>query len=77
MVLRQAMVQAALGLAIGIPVALLCVRFVKSQLYQVGGFDVFVLGLAVLALIVSAGVAGMIPASRAARIDPMVALRNE
>ncbi len=77
MVLRQAMVQAALGLAIGIPVALLCVRFVKSQLYQVGGFDVVVLGLAVLSLIVSAGVAGMIPASRAARIDPMVALRNE
>src|SRR6185312_1462997 len=34
MVLRGAMMQAGIGLAIGIPVALLCVRFVKSQLYD-------------------------------------------
>jgi len=77
MVLRQAMLQAGLGLLIGLPVALGCVRFVQSQLYQVGGFDALVLGCAVLALIVSAALAGMIPASRAAGIDPMVALRNE
>ena len=77
MVLRQAMLQAGIGLAIGIPVALVCVRFVKSQLYQVGRFDVLVLGFAVFALAVSACVAGYIPARRAAGIDPMNALRIE
>ena len=77
MVLRQAMQQAGVGLAIGVPVALLCVRFVKQQLYQVGGFDVLVLLFAVLSLAVSAAVAGFIPARRAAGIDPMNALRTE
>jgi macrolide transport system ATP-binding/permease protein len=77
MVLRQALVQALLGLVIGLPVALACVRFMKSQLYQVEGADAAVLGFAVVALVVSACVAGIIPASRAAGIDPMVALRNE
>jgi predicted permease len=76
MVLRQAMLQAGIGLAIGVPVALVCVRFVKEQLYQVAGFDALVLGLAVLALAASACVAGLIPARRAAGIDPMEALRN-
>jgi len=77
MVLRQAMLQAGIGLAIGVPVALVCVRFVKEQLYQVAGFDALVLGLAVLALAASACVAGLIPARRAAGIDPMTALRIE
>jgi len=49
----------------------------KSQLYQVQGLDYAVLGVAVLALVGSACFAGLIPASRAAGIDPMVALRNE
>ena len=77
MVLRQAMLQAGLGLLIGIPVALVCVRFLKTQLYEVGGFDLLVLVCAVLALALSACVAGFIPARRAAGIDPMNALRIE
>lgn len=77
MVLREAMLQAGLGLLIGIPVALLCVRFVRTQLYEVGGFDAAVLASAVLALAVSACVAGLIPARRAASTDPMQALRTE
>jgi macrolide transport system ATP-binding/permease protein len=77
MVLRQALVQAVLGLVIGLPVALACVRFMKSQLYQVEGTDAAVIAFAIVALVVSACVAGIIPASRAAGIDPMVALRNE
>jgi len=77
MVLREAMLQAGLGLAIGIPVALLCVRFVKTQLYGVEGRDMSVLALATLALAVSALVAGLIPARRAASTDPMNALRTE
>jgi ABC-type antimicrobial peptide transport system permease subunit len=71
------MLQAGIGLLIGIPVALLCVRFVRAQLYQVGGNDVLVLASAVLTLAASAAVAGLIPARRAASTDPVKALRTE
>ncbi len=77
MILRSALLQAGMGLAIGIPTALLCVRFVKSQLYNVSGEDVWVMAGAVLALALSACIAGLIPARRAASTDPMRALRVE
>jgi predicted permease len=77
MVLREAMLQAAIGLAIGIPVALACGRFLKAQLYGTDDKDIPVLLLATLALLISAFVAGFIPARRAASTDPMVALRTE
>jgi macrolide transport system ATP-binding/permease protein len=77
MVLREAMLQAAVGLAIGVPVALLCVRFLKTQLYAVGGQDMSVLAGAMFVLAVSACVAGLIPARRAASTDPVKALRTE
>ena len=77
MVLREAMLQACVGLAIGVPVALLCVRFLKTQLYGEGGQDVSVLAGAIVVLAVSACVAGLIPARRAASTDPVTALRTE
>ena len=77
MVLREAMLQAVIGLTIGVPVALLCVRFVQSQLYSVAGHDAEVLSLAIATLIVSAFAAGWIPARRAASTDPVKALRTE
>jgi predicted permease len=77
MILRGAMVQAVVGLAIGVPVALVCVRFVKSQLYQVTKVDAGVLLGALAVLGLAAAVAGLIPAKRAASIDPMEALRME
>jgi len=77
MVLREAMLQAVIGLTIGVPVALLCVRFVQSQLYSVAGRDAEVLSLAIATLIVSAFAAGWIPARRAASTDPVKALRTE
>ncbi|HEX6774029.1 MAG TPA: ABC transporter permease [Acidobacteriaceae bacterium] len=77
MVMRGAMTQAALGLAIGIPVALVCVRFVKAQLYQVTNADANVMAFAIVTLGVAACVAGLIPARRAASIDPIRALRVE
>ncbi len=77
LILRGAMVQAFVGLAIGVPVALLCVRFVKSQLYQVTKVDAGVLLGALVVLGVAAAVAGLIPARRAASIEPMEALRME
>jgi len=77
MVMRAAMTQALIGLAIGVPAALLCVRFVKSQLYQTPGADVRVMGGAVLTLAVAACIAGLIPARKAASTDPVQALRTE
>ncbi len=75
MVMRGAMIQAVLGLAIGIPVALICVRFVKSQLYEITSADFNVMAAAIGTLALAAFVAGIIPARRAASIDPVRALR--
>jgi ABC-type antimicrobial peptide transport system permease subunit len=77
MVMRGALVQTALGLVIGIPVAVLCVRFVKAELYEITSADPAVLTGAVAALAVAAFIAGIVPARRAASIDPARALRTE
>jgi predicted permease len=77
LMMRGAVTQTLLGLAIGIPVALVCVRFVKAQLYEITSVDVRVMVFAIVTLAVAACVAGLIPARRAATIDPMRALRVE
>jgi predicted permease len=77
LVMRGAMIQIVLGLAIGIPVALLSIRFVKSQLYEITSANSTVLAGSILALSIAACLAGLIPARRAASIDPVQALRNE
>ena len=77
MVMRGAMMQTLLGLVIGIPIAVVCVRFVKAQLYEITNADASVMAAAIVTLAVAACVAGLIPARRAASIDPMQALRTE
>jgi ABC-type antimicrobial peptide transport system permease subunit len=77
MVMRGAMLQAAIGLAIGIPVAIFCVRYVKSQLYEITSVNPQVMAGAILVLSAAAAVAGLLPARRAASIDPVQALRIE
>ena len=77
MVMRGAMTQTLLGLAIGIPVALLSIRYVKAQLYEVTSADASVMAGAIVTLTVAACIAGIIPARRAASIDPVQALRTE
>ena len=75
MILRSALLQTVIGLAIGVPVAFCRVTLVKSQLYEMttvsGG------ALAVVTLPTAACVAGLIPARRAASVDPARALRTE
>lgn len=63
--------------AIGIPAALLCVRFVESQLYEVKGITPTVLGIAIMTLLVAPSLAGLIPPRRAASTDPAQTLRTE
>jgi len=77
LVLRAASWQVGLGLAIGIPVALLGGRLMASQLYGVRIYDPLTIAAAVLVLSTFAAIAGFIPARRAASIEPMNALRTE
>ena len=77
MVMRGALIQTGLGLAIGIPAALVCLRFVKAQLYEIKGVDARVLAVSIITLAVAASLAGLIPARRAASTDPAKALRTE
>jgi predicted permease len=77
MVMRGAIAQALVGLLLGVPAAMFCVRYVQSQLYQIKALDLWVLGGSVVVLMVAAGMAGWIPAHRAASIDPAHALRVE
>jgi ABC-type antimicrobial peptide transport system permease subunit len=67
----------ALGAGIGIPVALALARLLSALLYQVEPYDPVVLSLSLGVLVCVALVAGYLPAQRAARIDPIEALRAE
>ncbi len=77
MVMRRALVLVAIGLIIGIPIALTGGRLVRNQLYGVSTYDPLTLAGAVLILAASAALAGFIPARRAASIEPIQALRIE
>jgi ABC-type antimicrobial peptide transport system permease subunit len=77
MVLRGAFVQILIGLLIGIPVSIGCARLIASQLYEVKGWDPVALGGSVAALALCALVASLVPARRAAGINPVRALRAE
>ena len=77
LVLRGAFMQIMIGLLIGIPVSVACARLIAAQLYHVKGWDPLVLAGAVVALGLCALLASIIPAQRAASVNPVQALRVE
>jgi putative ABC transport system permease protein len=77
LVLRQTLVWVALGVALGLGAALLGTRWAESLLFGLKPNDPLTIGLATLTLLAVAVVAGYLPARRAARVDPLAALRHE
>jgi ABC-type antimicrobial peptide transport system permease subunit len=75
--MREVLLLLGLGLAVGIPAALGLGRFVSAQLYGVQANDPGVASSAVILLSFIAAIAGLVPAGRASRIDPLLALRYE
>jgi predicted permease len=77
LVMRDVLLLLVLGLAVGIPAAIGLGRFVATQLYGIKANDPSVAGASMIVLIIVAALAGFIPARRASRIDPILALRYE
>jgi predicted permease len=75
LILSDALMQAGIGLAAGIPAALAAGRLLAGQVYGVKTWDPLILGAAVALLGICAAVAGIIPAIRASSVDPVRALR--
>jgi predicted permease len=77
MVLFDALRLVAFGLVVGVPVALMSTRLLRTQLHGVDAADPISIAVAVAVLVSSAVVAVMLPALRASRVAPIVALRAE
>jgi ABC-type antimicrobial peptide transport system permease subunit len=77
MVLREVLLLGGIGLAISVPAALAASRLVLSFLFETKPNDPLALSAAVGILAVAVTLAGYLPARRAARIEPTVALRHE
>jgi putative ABC transport system permease protein len=77
MVMREVLLLLTIGLAVGIPAAMWLGQLVSSQLYGIQPHDPLIAGSTMLLLTIVSAAAGLIPAHRASRIDPILALRYE
>jgi predicted permease len=77
MVMREAMLLVLIGIVIGIPAAMASSRVIASMLHGLKSYDPMAMAVVILLLSVVAAIAGLIPARRATKVDPMVALRYE
>jgi hypothetical protein len=77
LMIRETMSLVVVGLLAGLGAALAATRLIGSLLYGLAPNDALTIGLAGLLLLTVAGLAGYLPARRAARVDPIVALRQD
>jgi predicted permease len=77
LVMREVLLLLVIGLAVGIPSAILLGRYVSSVLYGIQPNDPWMAGSTIVLLSLVSAAAGLIPAHRASRIDPILALRYE
>jgi predicted permease len=77
MIMRESLLISTVGVLVGLPLSFACARYFDSMLYQVSDFDPISLVLAVCSIALVGSIAAFVPARRAAKVDPMVALRYE
>ena len=77
LVMREMLLLVVIGLVIGLAAASAATRVIEGLLFGLQPHDPRTMGLAALVLLAVAGAAGFLPARRAARVDPLVALRHE
>jgi putative ABC transport system permease protein len=76
-VLGQGLRLAGVGVAVGITLALVATRLLNALLFGTSGTDVATFATVATLLVVIAGAASLVPALRASRVDPLIALRDE
>jgi len=77
LVMRESLFISVIGVAAGLPLAIACSRLLDSMLYELSPFDPLSFAFAVCSIALVSSVAALLPAQRAAKVDPMVALRYE
>ena len=77
LILKESLVLVLIGVGVGVPVVLYVVRFAESLLFELSPTDPVSLVGAGLMLLLVAALAGYLPARRATKVDPLVALRDE
>jgi len=77
LILREILVLAGIAIAVTIPISIMATRALRSQLFNVSSTDANVYAIAITVVVFVAALAGLIPARRAASVDPIEALRTE
>jgi ABC-type antimicrobial peptide transport system permease subunit len=77
LVMGESMLLVVIGVVAGLAIALASGRFVSTLLFGLPHTDILTLLLAIVVMVIVAAVAGYLPARRASRVDPMVALHYE
>jgi ABC-type antimicrobial peptide transport system permease subunit len=77
LVMRESMILVVIGVAAGVGIAIAASRFIATLLFGLAPTDVTTMFLAVGVMVLVSSIAGYLPARRASRVDPMVALHYE